>query len=198
MTGAAHNGYQRQCGGVSPASRSRIDFSQWVFPGIIRIWLRNRVPQKLNDVMSESRAIWPRSACRSSRSRLFGPGPIRSVWRKWETRFSGIEWGLAVGLLVAGGFLFTSLIVQVDIRQRLDAWVFVAIGGIPTAVLGYGIYALGVGEVRVLDKLLGWATPYGLAAMGMLIGFALAAAVRVRPPIPVITSENLSTLSLPE
>jgi len=112
--------------------------------------------------------------------------------------FFGIDWGLAVGLLVAGGFLFTSLIVQVDIRQRLDAWVFVALGGIPTAVLGFGIYALGVGEVRVLDKLLGWATPYGLAAVGMLIGFALAAAVRVRPPIPVITSENLSMLSMPE
>ena len=73
-----------------------------------------------------------------------------------------------------------------------------AIGGIPTAVLGYGIYVLAVGEIRVLDKLLSWAISYGLAEMGLLIGSALTAAVRVRPPMPVVTSENFSTLSLPE
>ena len=112
--------------------------------------------------------------------------------------FSPVEWGLAVGLLIAGGFLFTSLVIHIDIRQRFDVWTFVAIGGVPSAVLAYSMYAAASHEIRVLDKLLGWASPYGNVAMGLLVGFALAAAVQVRPQIPVVTTENLSALSLPE
>lgn len=108
-----------------------------------------------------------------------------------------VEWLLAIGLLVAGGFLFTSLVIHVDIRTRFDAWTFVAIGGVPIAVLVYGMYAEMISSIRVLDKLLGWAIPYGHVAMGLLVGFALAAAVQVRPPAPVVKTENLSVLSLP-
>ena len=110
--------------------------------------------------------------------------------------FSLIHWVLAIGLLIAGGFLFTSLVIHVDIRKRFDAFTFVAIGGVPAAVLAYATYAEVAGSMRVLDKLLGWATPYGVVAMGVLVGFALAAAVQVRPQYPVVTAENLSALSL--
>ena len=113
-------------------------------------------------------------------------------------RFSALEWGLAVALLIAGGFLFASLLIPVDIRQRMDFWTFIVIGGVPTAVLAYGVYAEAVGPLRAFDKVFGWAIPYGHVAMGVIIGVALAAAVQVRPPAPVVTEESLSVLVLPD
>ena len=107
-----------------------------------------------------------------------------------------VEWILAVSLLIAGGFLLASLLIPVDIRQRFDFWNFFAIGGLPMAVLAYGAYMHAVGEIRVLDKILGWADPYGHAAMGIIVGVAVAGAVQVRPPRPVVTEEQLSVLSV--
>ena len=112
--------------------------------------------------------------------------------------FSLIDWSLSLGLLLSGGFLLASLLIEVDIRRRFDAWAFTAIGGIPTAVIAYGIYSGAFGPVRVLDKALGWAEPYGYVAMGLLIGFALAAAVKVKPPEPIVSDESLAVLTLPE
>ena len=109
---------------------------------------------------------------------------------------SFVEWMLAVGLLIAGGALLASLLIPVDIRQRFDFWTFCSLGGLPILVLGYGVYTLSFGPVRGLDKMLGWAIPYGLTAMGVVVGFALAAAVRVKPRSPIVTDEQLSTLSI--
>ncbi len=110
--------------------------------------------------------------------------------------FSVVSWGLMIGLLMAGGFLFASLIMPVDIRQRFDVWTFLAIGGVPLATIVYAVLDQAGVQLRVLDKLLGWVIPYGLVAMGLLLGLALAAAVQKRPPIPVVTDDSLSPLSL--
>ena len=112
--------------------------------------------------------------------------------------FSGVEWGLAIALLIAGGFLLASLVIRVDIRQSFDAWTFAAIGGVPVLILAYCTYAQAVGPIRVLDKLLGWAIPYGHVGLAVIVGFALAAAVQVHPPTPVVTEESIAALSLPK
>lgn len=113
-----------------------------------------------------------------------------------KENFSPVDWVLLTGLLMAGGFLLTTLIIPVDFRQRFDLWTFFTIGGIPLATIAYAVLAdLGV-DVRVLDKLLGWAVPYGIAAMGLVLGFAVGAAVEKRVPTPTVTPEALSTLSL--
>ena len=110
--------------------------------------------------------------------------------------FSPVDWFLLVGLLMAGGFLLTTLIIPVDFRQRFDLWTFFTIGGIPLATITYAILTdLGV-NVRILDKLLGWAVPYGIAAMGLVLGFAVGAAAEKRAPTPTVTPESLSTLAL--
>lgn len=84
-------------------------------------------------------------------------------------------WGLGLAILTAAGFLTASLLRPLDIKTRFDLKKALPVIAIPAAVLGYSYLAM---EFHIdwflVDRIAGWASPYGHSALAFMLGVGLA------------------------
>lgn len=94
----------------------------------------------------------------------------------YSSEFPAARWFLGLALLIAAGILVASLLQPIDVKAPFDAGRAAVIAAVPLLVLAYSYLEMEFGvDWFLLEKVAGWARPYGHSALGMLVGVGIAA-----------------------
>jgi hypothetical protein len=94
----------------------------------------------------------------------------------YSSEFPASRWFLGLALLIAAGILVASLLKPIDVKAPFSVRRAAVIALVPLIVLAYSYLEMEFGaDWFLLEKVAGWAHPYGHSALGVLVGVGIAA-----------------------